>query len=52
MTEMNFRHIPPAPNEEAELASEPWYLVGANDVFPERVPFFPAGRLSRAGGIS
>lgn len=28
MTEMNFRAIPPAPNEEAELSSEPWYAVG------------------------
>lgn len=43
MTEMNFRHIPPAPNEEAELASEPWYPVGANDVFPEEFRFFLLG---------
>src|SRR5690625_1149986 len=31
MTEMNFRAIPPAPNEEAEMSSEPWYPVGPND---------------------
>ncbi len=43
MTEMNFRHIPPAPNEEAELASEPWYPVGPNDVFPEEFRFFLLG---------
>jgi isocitrate dehydrogenase kinase/phosphatase len=43
MTEMNFRHIPPAPNEEAELASEPWYPVGRNDVFPEEFRFFLLG---------
>lgn len=43
MTEMNFRHIPPAPNDEAELASEPWYPVGANDVFPEEFRFFLLG---------
>ena len=35
MTEMNFRRIPPAPNEEAEMSSEPWYAIGPNDVFPE-----------------
>src|SRR3546814_2977375 len=40
MTEMNFRTIPPAPNEEAELASEPWYPVGPNDVFPEEFRYF------------
>ncbi len=43
MTEMQFRHIPPAPNEEAELASEPWYPVGANDVFPEEFEHFLLG---------
>ncbi len=40
MTEMHFRRIPPAPNEEAEMASEPWYPVGPNDVFPEEFRFF------------
>lgn len=40
MTEMNFRAIPPAPNEEAEMASEPWYAVGPNDVFPEEFATF------------
>jgi len=43
MTEMNFRFIPPAPNEEAELASEPWYPVEANDVFPEEFQYFLLG---------
>ncbi|MFT0849272.1 bifunctional isocitrate dehydrogenase kinase/phosphatase [Achromobacter sp. F4_2707] len=43
MTEMNFRVIPPAPNEEAELASEPWYPVDANDVFPEEFQYFLLG---------
>jgi len=43
MTEMNFRRIPPAPNEEAELASEPWYAVGPNDVFPEEFGRFLLG---------
>lgn len=43
MTEMNFRSIPPAPNEEAELSSEPWYPVNANDVFPEEFQYFLLG---------
>lgn len=43
MTEMNFRKIPPAPNEEAELSAEPWYPVGANDVFPEEFGYFLLG---------
>ena len=43
MTEMNFRVIPPAPNEEAELASEPWYPVESNDVFPEEFQYFLLG---------
>src|SRR3546814_11667334 len=40
---MNFRRIPPAPYPEAELASEPWYPVGANDVFPEEFSSFLLG---------
>ncbi len=50
MTEMNFRHIPPAPNEEAEMASEPWYPVAKNDVFPEEFGYFLLGdpRIRRA----
>ena len=43
MTEMNFRVIPPAPNEEAEMASEPWYSVAPNDVFPEEFGVFLLG---------
>lgn len=43
MTDMRFRRIPPAPNEEAELSSEPWYPVGANDVFPEEFASFLLG---------
>jgi len=50
MTEMQFRRIPPAPNEEAEMASEPWYAVGPNDVFPEEFDRFLLGdpRVRRA----
>ncbi|MBV6304367.1 bifunctional isocitrate dehydrogenase kinase/phosphatase [Candidimonas humi] len=43
MTEMNFRAIPPAPNEEAELSGEPWYPVRVNDVFPEEFGHFLLG---------
>ncbi len=40
MTDCNFRRIPPAPNEEAEMSGEPWYSVGRNDIFPEEFSFF------------
>ncbi|OAT44885.1 isocitrate dehydrogenase phosphatase/kinase [Proteus hauseri ATCC 700826] len=40
MTDMNFRAIPPARYPEDELASEPWYSVGLNDVFPEEFRYF------------
>ncbi|MDP1653274.1 MAG: bifunctional isocitrate dehydrogenase kinase/phosphatase [Rhodocyclaceae bacterium] len=40
MTDCNFRRIPPAPNEEAEMSGEPWYSVGRNDVFPEEFGYF------------
>ncbi|CDF85367.1 Isocitrate dehydrogenase kinase/phosphatase [Pseudomonas knackmussii B13] len=40
LTEVNFRHIPPPRYEEDEMASEPWYSVGPNDVFPEEFPRF------------
>jgi isocitrate dehydrogenase kinase/phosphatase len=43
MTEINFRRIPPAPNEEAEMSGEPWYAVGPNDVFPEEFGTFLLG---------
>lgn len=40
MTDCNFRRIPPAPNEEAEMSGEPWYSVGRNDIFPEEFAHF------------
>lgn len=43
LTEMQFRAIPPAPDEQAELADEPWYSVGPNDVFPEEFSQFLLG---------
>jgi isocitrate dehydrogenase kinase/phosphatase len=38
--DVNFRRIPPAPNDEWELAAEPWYGVLAHDVFPEEFATF------------
>ena len=43
MTDCNFRKIPPAPNEEMEMSSEPWYTVHKNDVFPEEFATFLLG---------
>ncbi len=43
MTDCNFRRIPPAPNEEAELSGEPWYRVEKHDVFPEQFEPFLLG---------
>ncbi|MCL5041160.1 MAG: bifunctional isocitrate dehydrogenase kinase/phosphatase [Gammaproteobacteria bacterium] len=40
LTEVNFRAIPEAMYPEQEMASEPWYSVGPNDVFPEEFPVF------------
>jgi isocitrate dehydrogenase kinase/phosphatase len=40
MTSCNFRRVPPAPYPEMELAAEPWYSVGKNDVFPEEFGTF------------
>jgi len=40
LTEVNFRYIPEARYPEDEMASEPWYSVGHNDVFPEEFPRF------------
>jgi len=40
MEEISFRHIPPPRFPEDEMASEPWYSVGPNDVFPEEFRTF------------
>jgi isocitrate dehydrogenase kinase/phosphatase len=48
MTEIQFRHIPPARTPEDELSAEPWYPVGPNDVFPEEFgPFLLSGEKVR-----
>jgi isocitrate dehydrogenase kinase/phosphatase len=43
MTDCNFRRIPEAPNEEAEMSGEPWYRVEKHDVFPEQFGPFLLG---------
>ncbi|MGY2291068.1 bifunctional isocitrate dehydrogenase kinase/phosphatase [Pseudomonas sp. SDO528_S397] len=40
LTEANFRHIPPPRTPEDEMASEPWYSIAPQDVFPEEFPPF------------
>lgn len=40
MTEVNFRDIPVPRYPEDELASEPWYSIATNDVFPEEFRHF------------
>jgi isocitrate dehydrogenase kinase/phosphatase len=43
MVDCNFRAIPEAPNEEAEMSEDPWYSVGQHDVFPEQFGPFLLG---------
>jgi isocitrate dehydrogenase kinase/phosphatase len=43
ITDCNFREIPAPRNEEEEMASEPWYPVAKNDVFPEQFGTFLLG---------
>ncbi|HEX2531552.1 MAG TPA: bifunctional isocitrate dehydrogenase kinase/phosphatase [Burkholderiaceae bacterium] len=43
ITDCNFRAIPVPHNEEEEMAAEPWYPVGKNDVFPEQFATFLLG---------
>ncbi len=40
LTDCNFRKLPQARRYEDELASEPWYFVAENDVFPEEFDAF------------
>ena len=43
MVDCRFRPIPPPPNEEAEMAGEPWYSVAPGDVFPAQFAPFLLG---------
>jgi isocitrate dehydrogenase kinase/phosphatase len=40
LTECSFRKIPQTGNYDDELAAEPWYGVGAHDIFPEEFIHF------------
>jgi len=40
LTDCNFRELPAATSYEEEIASEPWFLVHENDIFPEEFPRF------------
>ncbi|MBS2020104.1 MAG: bifunctional isocitrate dehydrogenase kinase/phosphatase [Deltaproteobacteria bacterium] len=46
VTECRFRRMPKPRNEDDEIASDPWFMVEANDIFPEQFPTFllPPGR--------
>jgi isocitrate dehydrogenase kinase/phosphatase len=50
LRDCRFRRIPPARSLEDEMAAEPWFHVGENDVFPEEFAAFlvPAGPLQDA----
>jgi isocitrate dehydrogenase kinase/phosphatase len=43
LTDCNFRKIPEPRNEMEEMASQPWYSVGPNDIFPEEFRLFFSG---------
>ncbi|MEK7438475.1 MAG: bifunctional isocitrate dehydrogenase kinase/phosphatase [Pseudomonadota bacterium] len=40
LTNCNFRKLPKPQTEEQEMASEPWYSVAPNDIFPEEFETF------------
>lgn len=40
LTECNFRKIPPPRYPEDEFVAEPWFSIGANDIFPEEFSTF------------
>jgi isocitrate dehydrogenase kinase/phosphatase len=45
VTDCNFRPLPESTSPEDEMAAEPWFFVGQNDVFPEEfIKFFGFNR--------
>ena len=42
LTDCHFREIPEPMYPEQELANEPWYSVGPNDIFPEEFSILTA----------
>jgi isocitrate dehydrogenase kinase/phosphatase len=51
LMDCNFRKIPEPRNEMEEMASQPWYSVGPNDIFPEEFRLFFSGQPARAQGL-
>ena len=43
LTDCHFRRLPEPQTPEQEMAAEPWYAVGPNDVFPEEFGRFLLG---------
>ncbi|MEM8660880.1 MAG: bifunctional isocitrate dehydrogenase kinase/phosphatase [Pseudomonadota bacterium] len=43
LVDCHFRVIPAPRNEMEEMASQPWYSVGPNDIFPEEFRLFFSG---------
>jgi isocitrate dehydrogenase kinase/phosphatase len=43
LTDCHFRRIPEPRTEEEEMADQPWYSVGPNDIFPEEFRLFFSG---------
>jgi isocitrate dehydrogenase kinase/phosphatase len=43
MTDCHFRNLPEPQTPEQEMASEPWYAIARNDVFPEEFARFLLG---------
>ncbi len=49
MTDCNFRRIPPPRTPEEEMSAEPYWSVGANDIYPEQFEgFLVSGPQARA----
>src|SRR5262249_12883890 len=46
LTDVHFRSLPAPHTPDEEMAAEPWYGVGARDVFPEEFRRFLFGRPS------
>jgi len=43
LTDCHFRRIPPARDDDDEMASKPWYAVAPDDIFPEEFRHFFSG---------
>ena len=53
LTDCRFREVPKARYDEEEMAGEPWFFVGENDVFPEEfLPFLGLGDSAREAFLS